>query len=219
MISSRLRRRLWQHHLPMAIVCAFLLVVVLAALRDSKGLAFRWSMATAYVGLAALAATLVTGPWAAIRGKRHPVSSDLRRDLGIWAGIVALAHFAVGLQVHMKHRYLYWFREVPGSEALMVRKDLFGLANFAGLGAAFVVAGLLALSNDRSLRRLGTQRWKSLQRWNYAFLGLVIIHGAAYQIVERRSAVFVVIGVLSSIGIITLQTLGVRARRSRVSDG
>ena len=84
---------------------------------------FRWSMATAYVGLALLGATLVTGPLNILRRRPNPVSTDLRRDLGIWAGVLAVAHFLIGLQVHMKHRYLYWLEEVKGSTALRPRTD------------------------------------------------------------------------------------------------
>jgi sulfoxide reductase heme-binding subunit YedZ len=40
-------------------------------------------MATAYVSLALLAATLVTGPINLLRRRPNPVSTDLRRDLGI----------------------------------------------------------------------------------------------------------------------------------------
>jgi sulfoxide reductase heme-binding subunit YedZ len=45
---------------------------------------------------------------------------------------------------------------------------------------------LLALSNDLSLRRLGTRKWKSLQRWTYAAVALTIAHGVAYQQIEKR---------------------------------
>ncbi len=51
---------------------------------------------------------------------------------------------------------------------------------------------LLALSNDLALRRLGTPRWKALQRWNYALFALVAAHGIAYQVIETRKAPFVV---------------------------
>jgi sulfoxide reductase heme-binding subunit YedZ len=36
------------------------------------------------------AAALSIGPWNVLRGRTNPVSFDLRRDLGIWAGIMAL---------------------------------------------------------------------------------------------------------------------------------
>ena len=217
MTSPRTRRRLLWHHLPIAIGCILMSAVVIAVLSGSKRLAFQWSMATAYVGLALLAATLVTGPLSALRGRRHPISSDLRRDLGIWAGLAALIHFVVGWQVHMKHRYLYWLHEVPGTTRLALRHDLFGAANFAGLGAVVVAVCLLGLSNDRSLSALGARRWKKMQRSNYALFGLVVLHGAAYQVTERRTPAFVVAFLLLSLGAVSLQLAGVRARRERDS--
>jgi DMSO/TMAO reductase YedYZ heme-binding membrane subunit len=45
---------------------------------------------------------------------------------------------------------------------------------------------LLALSNDVSLRALGTRSWKSAQRWIYVAFDLTIVHGIAYQLVEKR---------------------------------
>ena len=45
---------------------------------------------------------------------------------------------------------------------------------------------ILALTSDRALKRLGPQRWKSLQRWTYALALLTVFHGAAYQIAAKR---------------------------------
>src|SRR5690606_27502731 len=59
-------------------------------LRDSDNVTFLLSMATAYASLLLLGATLVIGPWNVIRGRPNPVSTYLRRDLGIWAGLLAL---------------------------------------------------------------------------------------------------------------------------------
>ena len=206
-------RRLLRHHLPLTLATAAALLAVYA-LVDSKDAMFRWSMATAYVGLAALGASLVTGPLNVLRGRPNPVSTDLRRDIGIWAGLLSLAHFLVGWQVHMKHRYLYWLREVKGTGDLVVRTDLFGFANHTGLIAVIVALLLLALSNDRSLRTLGTARWKRLQRWNYLLFGLVLAHGAAYQVVEKRGLAFVGLFALVSLATLVTQLAAFRARRA-----
>jgi len=173
----------------------------------------RWSLATAYVALALLAATLVTGPYAALQGRRHPTSSDLRRDLGIWAGGYGLAHFVFGLQVHQKYRYLYWFREMNGSRIPRLRFDAFGLTNDLGVVAVVIVAVLLAISNDVSLRRLGAPRWKKIQQWNYWYLGLVIVHAAIYELIEKRMIGLVLLGLVIAGGAVGLQVAGYRARR------
>jgi sulfoxide reductase heme-binding subunit YedZ len=209
-LSRRMRRRLVRHHLPLAIGSA-LGTLAVRGLTTSEQAVFRWSMATGYVALALLVATLATGPLNVLRGRANPVSSDLRRDIGIWGGLLSVAHFVFGLQVHLKHRWLYWLRE--GS--LLPRTDFFGFANHTGLVATLIAVLLLVLSNDYYLRRLGTVRWKSLQRWNYALFALVIVHGAAYQLIEKRIAGFVVAFAGLSVCGIAIQAVGFWRVRSR----
>jgi DMSO/TMAO reductase YedYZ heme-binding membrane subunit len=63
----------------------------------------------------------------------------------------------------------------------------FGFANYVGAGAALLFLMLVTMSNDFSLRSLGTRRWKSLQRWAYAAVSLTVAHGIAYQLVENAN--------------------------------
>jgi len=68
----------------------------------------------------------------------------------------------IGLTVHLRGRTcLYFFKQL---HPLKLQDTQFGFANFAGLGAALLFLMLLALSNDFSVRTVGTRRWKSLQR-------------------------------------------------------
>lgn len=55
----------------------------------------------------------------------------------------------------------------------------------------FILVALLVLSNDMSLRRLGGRGWKVLQRFNYLGALLVLEHGVAYQIIERRQMILI----------------------------
>lgn len=71
-----------------------------------------------------------------------------------------------------------------------MRHDAFGLGNDTGLIAAVLFLLLVVISNDVSLRRLGTQKWKSLQRWTYVVVTLTFLHGVAYQQVEKRSLAY-----------------------------
>jgi methionine sulfoxide reductase heme-binding subunit len=172
---------------------------------------FRASMASAYASLGMLAATLLLGPLNVLRGRPNPVSTYMRRDVGIWAGVLALAHVVFGLQVHMSGRFWLYF-VYPADEAhlLAIRHDLFGLANYTGLAAMLVLALLLTLSNNASLRTLGTRRWKGLQRWNYGAFTLMAVHGIAYQILERREFLFVEIGLAVVLAVVALQVSGLR---------
>src|SRR3974390_572773 len=116
--------------------------------------------------------TLLIGPWNLLCRRRNPVSSDLRRDAGIWAGILGIAHTAVGQCVHLRGRP--WLYYVYGAQEHHrgLRNDLFGFSNYTGAIAVVLLAALLATSNDYSLRRFGSTGWKSLQRWNYAVFAL-----------------------------------------------
>src|SRR5439155_26488230 len=98
---ARRTRRLLRHHLPLALGSLAATLVIAAGLSaaSGQGLLWRLSVATAYVGLTLIGLTLLIGPLTALRGQPMPVSSDLRRDLGIWAGLVGIAHVFMGAQV------------------------------------------------------------------------------------------------------------------------
>lgn len=122
----------------------------------------------------------------------------------------------VGQCVHLRGRpWLYYIYENwQQKHALPMRHDLFGLANFTGLFAAFVLLALLATSNDAALRKLGTPGWKQLQRWNYACFGLTAIHTLIYQTgIESQTNGFVAIAVLCVLITAILQLAGLRRRR------
>jgi hypothetical protein len=101
-----------------------------------------------------------------------------------------------------------------GVEALRPRTDLFGFANYTGLAAVLIAVLLLALSNDYFLRTLGSARWKRLQRWNYAFNGLVLLHGIAFQLIEKRKGAFVITMSILVIAASVFQVLGYTRRRA-----
>ena len=171
-MTARLKSRLWRHHLPLAIMS----VTTLGLLYFSRSYAdviTRLSFSTAWPALVLLTTTLIIGPWRLLTGKPAILSLDLRRDIGIWAGIVGVAHAIVGQCVHLRGRpWLYYVYEKTGDHLMPLRHDIFGLSNFTGLFAALIVLGLLATSNDAALRKLGRPGWKSLQRWNYACFAL-----------------------------------------------
>lgn len=189
--------------------------VILYSLVPSPSIARRLTLATAYPGLALMAATLCLGPWYVLRGRRPPVSLPWRRDLGIWAGSLAAVHTLVGLRVHFRGDWRRYFLYPSGQgHALPLRTDGMGWANHAGLVAMLVLVTLVAISNDAALRRLGTARWKAIQRWNYAAFALVGAHALIFQVLVRRTvpAVALVVGLLA--GTAVVQAAGFRARRA-----
>jgi len=166
--------------------------VIVFALVASEDAVFRTSMATAYVALALLAITLLFGPVAALQGQRYPLSTDIRRDFGIWSGILAVAHVVVGLQVHMRGKMWEYFAHASQG-MLLPRFDPFGLANYTGLAATVILVALLVTSNDASLRHLGADRWRKVHALASWGLALTLLHGAAYQAIEKRAWAFVLV--------------------------
>jgi sulfoxide reductase heme-binding subunit YedZ len=158
--QTRQTRRLVQHHLPLAFA-TIAAVAVLYSTRPYRDWISRASFATAYPALVLLAITLWIGPWNLLRARRTPVSTDLRRDIGIWAAIVGLTHAIVGQCVHLRGRpWLYYVYDNSG-HLLPFRHDLFGWANYTGLFGSLILLALVATSNDLALRALGTRNGSS----------------------------------------------------------
>ena len=213
---SRLRRRLLNHHLPL-LVASFFTIAVLYCTRPYQDVISRASFATAYPALIFVAATLATGPWNVLRRRRNPVSSDLRRDIGIWAGVLGLCHSIVGQMVHLRGRpWLYYVYEHTSHHILPFRHDLFGFSNYTGLVSALSLIALLATSNDLSLRALGTSGWKRLQQWNYAAFALAAAHTFAYQTTQKNNSAFFVVSLLCLVVVIALQGTGYARRRAAI---
>jgi sulfoxide reductase heme-binding subunit YedZ len=215
---ERLLRRLFAHHLPLLVVSG-ISIAVLYYTRTYKDAISRASFATAYPALTLLAATLLVGPWNTLRKQRNPISSDLRRDIGIWAGILGILHTVIGQNVHLRGRpWLYYIYERKSHHAIPIRHDLFGFANYTGAASVLLLVALFATSNDYSLRALGTPRWKRLQRWNYAVFALAAAHAAAYQSSEKQAFPFVVTLSICVGLTITLQAAGFVRRRAATAN-
>ena len=212
-MTARLGSRLWRHHLPLALLSAAI-VWFLYITRPYPDVLTRLSFSTAWPALVLLTVTLMIGPWRTLTGKPPVLSFDLRRDIGIWAGILGVLHAGVGQCVHLRGRpWLYYVYEKAQEHLLPIRHDMFGFANFTGLFAALMLLALLTTSNDASLRKLGLPGWKSLQRWNYACFGLTGLHTFGYLIgIESLQAAAIITASLCVTLSALLQYLGWRRR-------
>jgi len=210
---GRLPSRLLRHHLPL-LVLSVVSVAALYFTRPYPDVTSRASFATAYPALALLAATLLVGPWNVLRRAANPVSSDLRRDLGIWAGILGVVHAAVGQFVHLRGRPWLYYVYGPGEHHHGMRHDLFGLANYTGAIGVLLLAALFAMSNDLSLKRFGARKWKELQRWNYAVFALVAVHSIAFQMVEKQKQPWVFTVAICIATALIMQIAGLTRRMS-----
>lgn len=210
--SGRPIRRITRHVL-LGVASCILVMGFLLFLQPQRPI-YQISMATAYGSLFLFALALMIGPWNVLRNRANSLSSYLRRDIGIWAGILALAHVIAGLQVHMGGKFWLYFLPSPEVHSIFpVRLDPFGLTNYAGLVAAVIFIMLLCLSNNASLRALGGKRWKYLQRWNYAAAVLVFMHGWVYQILDKRDLAFVLVFTTLVLVVLTFQLAGFRRVR------
>jgi methionine sulfoxide reductase heme-binding subunit len=191
-----------------------------ASLFEYRELMARFTTATGYVALGFLALTLLIGPANLLLRRRNPVSSYLRRDVGMWTAIVSVVHVIAGLQVHappiaFPERIARYFFAPEGT----VLTDVFGLGNWTGLAATVIVLGLLAISNDFALRKLKAGPWKWLQRLNYALFVLAVAHAVYYAAfggsLLRITAPSSLLLVPAVVVVVVGQALGVRPWRRR----
>jgi sulfoxide reductase heme-binding subunit YedZ len=214
MLSARLARRLLRHHLPLALLC-IAVTWALYVTRPYPQVIPRLAFASAYPALVLISLSLLLGPWKMLVGERLQVSFDLRRDIGIWAGIMGLFHTGTGQFVHMAGRFwlYYIYDKWQEKHVQPFRHDIFGFSNDTGLIAAFILLALLATSNDASLRWLGTPGWKSLQRWNYGCFALTAAHTFGYQLgIGGGRGWFLAASVASVATTVILQLAGWRRR-------
>jgi len=161
-----------------------------------------------YVGLILLAVTLLIGPLNLYWKRRNPVNIDLRRDIGIWAGIAGVLHVIFSLQIDLTADIWGYFFN-PDAAGIQPRSDLFGLSNYVGLLATLILVVLLITSNQLSLRWLKGKRWKLIQRFNYPLMALVLIHTIGYLVLNLRESFFYYGVIGTSLLLLAAQLVGV----------
>lgn len=167
-----------------------------------------------YVSLILLAATLLIGPFNYLRKRRNPVNINLRRDVGIWAGVTGILHVVFALQIYAHGQILFYFFTQEGDNYIP-NLSLFGLSNYIGAFATFILLLLMLTSNNFSLRWLKGKRWKFLQRFNYGLFALVIAHTFGYQLYSSREQIFVLAVFCSTMLVMIVQAIGVDVYRTR----
>jgi sulfoxide reductase heme-binding subunit YedZ len=215
--SGYWRRRLARNAGILVAALAIHLVVV-TAVSSSPGMMYRLSMATGYVSVTLIGWAMLIGPWRVLRGRPAPASTDLRRDVGIWGALFGLGHVLTGLQVHFGGKFWKYFLYPDGDHRIPLRGDLFGFANWTGLAAGLVLVLLLAISNDASLRALGTKRWKTWQRWTYGAAALTVAHAIGYQVVADQEPRWMFVFALITIVVLAFQLDGRRRMLARVAE-
>jgi methionine sulfoxide reductase heme-binding subunit len=142
-LSSYWQRRIVRH-LTIALTTSACTVIFWQLFSARRDLISHLNIATAYRALFLTGVAVLLGPWNVLRSRPNPASFDLHRDIGIWAGIMAIVHTAIGLNVHLRGRPWLYFIDQHNH----VRHDLFGFGNDTGLIAMLLFLLLLAISND-----------------------------------------------------------------------
>ncbi len=162
-------------------------------LKPDLTLAHSLTIGLGYISLILIAVTLVIGPLQLLRQRRNPVNINLRRDVGIWAGVTGGLHVVFGFQVHMNGDIVQYFFERTAHHGFKPLSNLFGLSNYTGAVATVGLILLLFLSNDLSLKWLRGPLWKWIQRLNYALIVVALAHTIGYQLVVEREQVMMLI--------------------------
>ena len=186
------------------IVALALLVylIVVTATSSSSQVMFRLSMATGYTSVVligwALADRTVARAARTLGAGEHR-SPARRRDLGraVRRSRTSPPDCSCTSAIRSSTSSI----EAPDAR-IPVRYDLFGFANWSGLAATALLVLLLLISNDVSLRTLGSRRWKAWQRWTY-WAGALVVAARAGVSVDREGE----------------RRLGVRVRRRGADRG
>jgi len=180
-----MKRRLLKHYLPLLtlVLIALLFFFIFRGKRDYITFI---AQSTGYISLVILSISFVIGPINLISKNKNPVSNYFRRDIGITGGILALIHSITGLFVHLRGKMWLYFL----NESYHIRLDNFGLANYTGVISALIIILLIVTSNDYSLKKLNSQKWKNIQRFSYFMIILVAVHCYFYTIGRDNLSIF-----------------------------
>jgi methionine sulfoxide reductase heme-binding subunit len=175
------------------------------------------TVASGYLAVVLLAVTLLLGPANLVLRRRNPISTYLRRDVGIWTAAFSVVHVISAAMIHVSHgsglgaAVLHFFVAEDGT----LLTNSFGLGNWTGIAAVAIVLVLLATSSDVALKMLKAKPWKWLQRLTYAVFALVILHAFFYGALLRMNSPFTRLLILSVILVAVGQGLGVWLWRRR----
>lgn len=179
-------------HVALALLTAAICYIIFTLTPDLRPV-HSLTIGLGYISLILIVVTLVIGPLQLLSKKRNPVNINLRRDVGIWAGVTGGLHVVFGFQVHLGGDIVLYFFERTAHHGLKPLSNLFGLSNDVGAVATVGLILLLFLSNDLSLKWLRGPLWKWLQRLNYVLIVLALAHTFGYQLVVKREQVMMLI--------------------------
>jgi len=169
------------YYLPMLVLSIILCLLFYIFWKPTLPLIPFITYTSGYISVFLLAFSLLLGPVNLILRRKNPISTYIRRDIGIFGGILGVVHSVVGLFMHFTGKPWLYFVEEVGDD-IIIRSGNFGWANYTGLFGAIILILLLIISNDYSLSKLKSAKWKNLQRFTYLMFLLVIAHSIFYRL-------------------------------------
>ena len=199
-----MNERLKKHYIPLIslIIIAGLIFYIYRGKRDAITFITQTS---GYISLVILAVSLIIGSLNLLLKYKNPISTYLRRDIGISGGILAVVHSITGLFVHLRGKMWLYFL----NDEKHIRIDNFGLANYTGLISALIIILLLITSNDYFLKKLNPQKWKNVQRLSYLMFILIAMHCYFYRIGKDNLNIFFWFYIPLFTTVLILQIVGV----------
>lgn len=139
-----------------------------------------WNRAAGDTSLIMIAFAVAIGPLTKIFPKFRWII-PWRRELGIYAVILAVIHIAIVVVGWVKWDLIALLGfEFDSLKGYTMTQHGFGLGNLLGIVAILYGLLLAFSSNDFSQRFLGGSAWKFLQQVVYVFWMLVILHTAYF---------------------------------------
>lgn len=170
----------WQRHLGV-IILSGIAVYAFGELRAEWSAMHKWNRAVGDASLVLVSLAMAVGPL----GRLWPRAVKFiawRRELGIWATLLAIVHTVIilGGWVEWNLIRLFGYEFHPGLGSYVMVQHGFALANAIGILAVLYAVVLGLTSNNWSQRFLGGSVWKFLQQGAYVLWSLVVVHTAYF---------------------------------------
>ena len=174
----------WVRHV-LVVIFAVLATALFLYSRAEWSPMHRWNRAIGDVSLVLIAMAMMLGPLSRLWRSAARVL-PYRRELGIYAVVLAFIHATIILfgWVELDLMRLFGFEFHPGLQRYVMVNHGFALANVLGLLGLIYGLVLGLTSNDISLRLMGNNIWKYVQRGTYVLWWLSVAHTAYFLFIH-----------------------------------
>lgn len=207
------------HYIPLLIVSIIFCIIFYVLWKPNLSTIPFITYTSGYLSIILLAVSLLLGPVNLMMNHRNPISTYIRRDIGIFGGALGVIHSGVGLFMHFTGKpWLYFVEEVGGG--FSIRVGNFGLANYTGLFGVLILILLIIISNDYFLGKLKSVKWKNLQRFTYPMFLLVIAHSIFYRLNAGKEDLIIYLYLPMFLVVFIFQVIGIwiKMNRKRITN-